>query len=112
MAKPKFDFKQFLLQHGERLGLGVAGAITGFLLLMCILAFFSSGSPAEKADALKQPTEWVDLKLKDPNNVPGDKDKPENAQERLFAYSAAAVNAGDYYLAAFIPPGNEGALGR
>ncbi len=49
MAKSKVDFKQVLLQHGERIGIGVAGALAGLMIVMSLFwpgSGVFSGSPA------------------------------------------------------------------
>src|SRR5262245_40048656 len=85
MAKSKVDFQQVLLQHGERIGIGVAGAMAALMIVMSLFwpgSGVFSGSPAEKANALAKVTGQVDAKLRDPNNVPGDADKPDKDAEK------------------------------
>jgi hypothetical protein len=45
MAMPKVDFKQLLIEKGERVGLGVAAALLVLFLAMGTLSAFSSQSP-------------------------------------------------------------------
>jgi hypothetical protein len=47
MAKMKFDFKQFLMQKGERVGLGVALGLMAVLVLLGIFGALSASSPAK-----------------------------------------------------------------
>src|SRR5262245_12967615 len=49
MAIKDFDFKQFLLHHGERVGIGVAGCILALLLVFGVAKVFSAGSPGRTA---------------------------------------------------------------
>src|SRR5438067_2057563 len=45
MAMPKVDFKQLLIEKGERVGLGIAAALLVMFLAMGTLSAFSSQSP-------------------------------------------------------------------
>jgi hypothetical protein len=47
MAKMKFDFKQFLMQKGERVGLAAALGLMGLLFLWGILGALGAKSPAK-----------------------------------------------------------------
>src|SRR5262245_28021356 len=51
MAKKiDFDFKQFMLQKGERVGLGVAAAFAAVLILLGIWAGLGKSSPQPDID--------------------------------------------------------------
>ena len=52
MALKDFDFKQFLLHRGERIGLGIAVAIAALLLLWGSKGFLA-GSPSTTANRIK-----------------------------------------------------------
>jgi hypothetical protein len=81
MSRKDFDAKQFLLEKGEQVGLGVAVTL---MVLMLILSLFMpskgffSGSPAAKAKELNQNTEQLETALR--TRTPGDNDKPEKGK--------------------------------
>jgi hypothetical protein len=110
----KMDMKQVLLAHGERIGLGVCGALAVVLLATSLFLpgrGVFSGSSVEKAKAIDEPTAWVQQKLRDPNNLPGPNEKPpENVQ--LIGYTAESVKHEDYSVASFGPPIQTINLGR
>src|SRR5947209_2079149 len=54
MAKIDFDFKAYLLQKGERVGLIVAGVLAAIMVLVGLGNAFSSSSPDKNADVLKK----------------------------------------------------------
>jgi hypothetical protein len=104
MAKVKIDFKQVLLQHGERIGLIVAGVVS---LLLLVTALFLpghglfAGSASEKAKAIDDTTKWVEERLNNPNNKPGPNDLPGEA--KLIDYRSDKVNGSDYRVMPVIP---------
>ena len=116
MAKPKLDFKKLLLERGERIGLSVAGIITLLLLLVSLLwpgKGLFSGSPDEKAKGLIEPAAFITQRLSDPNNQPGDADKPDkNSKDKLIAYNMETVDAEKFRMASLIPAGGAGSAGR
>ncbi len=115
MAK-KVDFKQFLLQHGERIGLGVAGALTLLLLVTSLFLSgrgFFSGSPTEKAGVIEVSTKSVVDQLNNPNNLPTDKDKPpKDADASRFGLNLQYVDGSKFVVSTFIPPDPTGTAGR
>jgi hypothetical protein len=57
MAKRDFDFKQFMLQKGDKVGMGVAGGLAVLLLFCGVFMLFgkdASLSPGNNADALNK----------------------------------------------------------
>ena len=50
----EIDFKQFFIEHGEKIGLAVAGGLTVLLLLLTILGFLSADSPDAKKTAMNK----------------------------------------------------------
>jgi hypothetical protein len=56
MAKINFDFKAFLLKHGERVGFGVAAGVMALMLLAGLIKFFGSGSAGANARTLESET--------------------------------------------------------
>src|SRR5262245_53140134 len=116
MAKSKVDFKQVLLEHGERIGIGIAGVLA---VLMVVMSLFwpgsgvFSGSPAEKAKTIAQVTDRVDQKLRDPNNVPGDSDKPDkDADKRRVALDTTTVDVEGKQVKALVQIDHTGQMGR
>ena len=116
MAKPKLDFKKLLLERGERIGLSVAGIITLLLLLVSLLwpgKGLFSGSPDEKAKGLNEPAAFITQRLSDPNNQPGDGDKPDkNSNEKLIAYNMETVDPEKYRMKSLGGSIDAGSAGR
>ncbi len=113
----KFDFKQFFLQHGERIGVGVAAALSVLLIVMSLFMpghGVMSGSASEKASTLNVTSEWVEKRIMDTvNNKPtGDELPPQNAEKGLKDLKPVYVNAGEYSIAQLIPVDTSGTLGR
>jgi hypothetical protein len=115
MAK-KFDYKQFLLTHGERIGLGVAGAVTLLILITSLFLSgrgFRSGSATEKAEEIEKTTKVVERALTDPNNKPQEKDKPpKDADASKFGLNKETVDSTKFVVSSLIPPDSSGSLGR
>src|SRR5262245_57045479 len=116
MAKSEVDFKQVLLEHGERIGIGIAGVLA---VLMVVMSLFwpgsgvFSGSPAEKAKVIASVTENVDRKLRDPNNVPGDSDKPDkDADKRRVNLITTPVGVEGQQVKALVQIDHTGQMGR
>src|SRR5262245_38671931 len=116
MAKSKVDFKQVLLQHGERIGIGIAGGLAGLMIVMSLFwpgSGFFSGSPAENAKAIAQVTNQVSQKLNDPNNVPGDADKPDkDAPNRRVPLKLARESTEGLEVKALVNQEAGGQMGR
>jgi hypothetical protein len=115
MAKSKVDFQQVLLQHGERIGIGVAGGIAALLVGLSLFMpgkGFFSGSPSARAKDLDDVSARVDQKLRDPNNLPGEADKPPPADDKLQALDRRPTNAADHQLASLVTIEEGGSLGR
>lgn len=87
MSLKEFDAKQFLLEKGEQVGLGVA--VTLMVLILILSLFwpgpgFFSGSPATKAKELNQQTDRLETALQ--SAQPGTNDKPEErGKDKLIA---------------------------
>lgn len=115
MAKSKLDFQQVLLRHGERIGLGLAGGVTALLVVLSLFMpnkGFFSGSPSARAKDLDGVSTLVDQKLRDPNNLPGESDKPPPAGDKLQALNREPVNAAEHRMASVVNVENSGSLGR
>lgn len=116
MAKSKGNFQQLLLQHGERIGLSVAGLLTVVLVVTSLFLPGSgvfSGSPEEKAKVLENTTMAVQNRLTDPTNVPSEADKPsKDSDKKLVALEMKPIDGDQYQLAQLAPVDNTGAQGR
>jgi hypothetical protein len=97
----EIDFKQFLLEKGERVGVGVAVAVMLLLVVLGLLLpshGFFSGSPAEKEKTLNEVTQRVDNGLR--TAQPTDADKPEpNASKNLIDLETTPTSVKDYLIA-------------
>lgn len=116
MAKSKVDFKQVLMQHGERIGLGIAALLALGLIATSLFMPGSgvfSGSPDEKAKILEEKANAVQARLSDPNNVPGEADKPsKDSDKKLVALEMKTIEGEKFRLARLVPEDNSGAQGR
>lgn len=116
MAKSKVDFKQVLMQHGERIGLGIAALLALGLIATSLFMPGSgvfSGSPDEKAKILEEKANAVQARLSDPNNVPGEADKPsKDSDKKLVALEMKTIDGEKFRLARLVPEDNSGAQGR
>src|SRR5437764_10563455 len=86
MAIKDFDAKQFMLQKGERVGLGVALFLMVLLIIVSLFLpsrGFFSGSPKEKAEVLEKTATTVQNQLR--SSQPTDDDKPKDPQTTLAA---------------------------
>ncbi|HWG43175.1 MAG TPA: hypothetical protein VN688_10350 [Gemmataceae bacterium] len=85
MNLKEFDAKQFLLEKGERVGLGIA--VTLMVLMLIFSLFmpshgFFSGSPAAKAQPLKDGASSLQTALRTTKPRPGTDDSPPVKSER------------------------------
>ncbi len=99
----EIDYKQFLLEKGERVGVGVAVALMVLLIVFGLLwpshGFFS-GSPVEKAGELDKASKSIEDGLRNPNNKPGPNDAPPaNANEKLIDLDTNPLKAQEFALA-------------
>lgn len=84
MSLKEFNAKQFLLEKGEQVGLGVA--VTLMVLMLIFSLFmpskgFFSGSPKDKAEALEQGAKKLETDLRT-RDIP-ENEKPESTEGRL-----------------------------
>jgi hypothetical protein len=106
MAMKDFDFKQFMLQKGELVGLGAAvGLMVVFLIIMLVSAF-ASGSPAEKAKAVDEAATAVERAHTTRQPNPGDPDMPKDPKDKLVAFDFQRLDAPVEQVALFMgrPP--------
>src|SRR5262249_26960500 len=70
-----------------------------------------AGSPSDKAKTLNETATWVNQRLTDPNNVPGDADKPPpNAKEGLKVFDTKQLAVAS--IDGFASPESGSDLGR
>jgi hypothetical protein len=102
MAIKDFDAKQFMLEKGERVGLGVALFLMVLLIIVSLFLpshGFFSGSPTEKAKSLEKSAGSVQQQLA--SSQPGEEDKPQPAERTLAAIREfKPVDGHSYQLAA------------
>ncbi len=82
MAMKDFNWKQFLVQKGERVALGVAGLIALLLLAVNVKSFLSAG-PGKHAKALEAKTNNLNQQLAS-NTPKKDEDKPGPVDSAKF----------------------------
>ena len=98
MARQKFDVKQFMLQKGEFVGLGVAGAIVVVLLLLAAIKGLGSPGAGQNAAALNDNKKRAETKLR--QDAPPDEGATIKAvSASLDAKSRPAVDTEAYRLA-------------
>ncbi|MHB1422866.1 MAG: hypothetical protein ACYC3I_06670 [Gemmataceae bacterium] len=93
----EFDYKQFLLEKGERVGLGVAVALMVLMLVFSLFMpskGFFSGSPAAKAKELKGSTDQLETAMR--TKTPGSNDLPEKGEDRLIKLDTTYLQP-EYY---------------
>lgn len=106
MSLKEFDAKQFLLEKGERVGLGVAVTLMVLMLIWSLFKppnGFFSGSPATKAKELNKSTSDLENALA--TRTPGPNDKPEERGEgKLIALDTQGLNPDSYATAMWFEP--------
>jgi len=114
MKLKEIDFKQFLLEKGERVGLGLA---VGLMVLMVLTSLFLpgsglfSGSPVEKAKALEGTTQQVQSRLQSAQPDAADL-PPADAKEKLKAFDVTALAEAPYEVAGLFDGGAAREVGR
>jgi hypothetical protein len=111
MGLKDINYKQLLLDRGERIGLGAAGVIT--LFLVATLFFpgmgFMSGSSGSNADALDKAAKTVESGIA--NNKPTQEDAPGDTTKKLVAFKFDILDAAktkQYAVAGLFEPGRTG----
>lgn len=105
MNLKEFDAKQFLLEKGERVGLGIA--VTLMVLMLIFSLFmpskgFFSGSPAAKAEVLDKGATELDNQLRT-KQIPEDL-KPEPTEGRLINLDTAFLQPKNYEILGLFEP--------
>lgn len=93
MALKDFNYKQFFFDHGERIGLGVAGAIALLMVLGLLMSGvgYLSHSAGANAEDLNKAAEGVESGLR--SNQPTDADKPGDPHDKLVAFNFNIIDA-------------------
>ena len=105
MSLKEFNAKQFLLEKGEQVGLGVALTL---MVLMLILSLFMpskgflSGSPGAKAKELNNSTSQLENALA--TSKPAEKDLPEKREGKLISLDTAYLLPDNYATEMFFEP--------
>ena len=116
MALKDFNYKQFFFDHCERIGLGVAGAITLLLVLTLFIpgsGLFLIGSAGANAEVLTKAAEGVENGLR--SDQPTDADKPGDPHDKMVAFNFNIIDptaAKGYMVADLFDPGMAGQAGR
>jgi hypothetical protein len=105
MNLKEFDYKQFLLEKGEQVGLGVA--VTLMVLMLIFSLFmpskgFFSGSPKEKAAKLEKDSKELEVALRT-RDIP-DNEKPEPTEGRLIDLDTAVLWPKNYEVPSMYQP--------
>ncbi len=100
MAKMKFDMKQFLLQRGELVGLGIAGLLLLGVGVTSLIAGLAAGRPSKLAEELNKTTEEVQNALL--NNRPTDSDDMPKGDpaSKITEFNASKIEDPTPYLVA------------
>jgi hypothetical protein len=94
MAK-KFDFKQFMLQKGEMVGLGLAGVLLLAVGLTSLVSGLFAGSPSKMAKDLTAATEKVQNGLS--SNQPSAADMPGETTGKTGTFDYKPVEKPEQY---------------
>jgi hypothetical protein len=105
MSMKEFDAKQFLLEKGEQVGLGVAVTLMVLMLIRSLFMpskGFFSGSPATKARELNQSTEQLENALR--TSQPRESDLPEQREGKLIDLETAYLSPDNYPTGTWFEP--------
>jgi hypothetical protein len=97
MSLKEFDAKQFLLEKGERVGLGVAVTLMVLMLILSLFlpgSGFFSGSPKTVAGDLNKITDQLETALR--TRTPGKQDLPEEREGKLIALDTKLLDPDRY----------------
>ena len=104
MNLKEFDYKQFMLEKGERVGLGVAVSLMVLMLIFSLFMpkkGFFSGSPSKNAEALSSGSKQLDSALN--TAQPSESQLPGEAKGRLIKLDTVALDPRNYFLEPIIP---------
>jgi hypothetical protein len=96
MAMKDFDFKQFMLEKGEKVGLGLGAGIMVLLLIFGLGKAFSAGSPSKTSKEISDRSKAVQGRINDPNNKPPEGEEAKDADALMRQVNFNPVNADDF----------------
>ncbi len=99
MKKLKIDWKQMFLEKGEKIGLGVALALTILFFLLGQIWGWTSGSPGSNAEALQTLATTVSNRQRQAKLEKGDADYPPEMQKAGDFVALKPVNPDEYRTA-------------
>lgn len=105
MNLKEFDAKQFLLEKGEQVGLGVAATAMALMLIFSLFMpgkGFFSGSPKTMAKALKEETNRLETALR--TSQPSPNDLPEPVKPRLIQIDTGKLLSYHYEVPSLFEP--------
>lgn len=114
MNLKEFDYKQFLLEKGERVGLAVAGSLAGLILILSLFMpgkGFFSGSPATKAATLEEGATKLQSKLASAEPTKDDLPRGE-AKDNLIPLDTKTLPPQVYETTTWFEPERSGSLDR
>jgi hypothetical protein len=112
MAMKDFDFKKFMLEKGEKVGLAIAVAVLALLLLSSLFmpgSGLMAESPSKNAEKLKKPTSDARTRLRTKIENPGPdikKDLPQTdvQADKFVDTSIVMSDFGKFMVAGFFAP--------
>src|SRR5205807_4303250 len=96
MAMKDFDFKQFMIQKGERVALGVAGFLAFLLIVFNVKSFLNAG-PKKNADVLEKMSKDLNSQLAT-NTPKKEADIPPKAEDSLGEFTFNFITDPSEYL--------------
>src|SRR5206468_76981 len=88
-----FDYKQFFINHGEQVGIGVAAVLTILFIVLGTVMAVGSGSPQDNAKPIEQETDRVKKEL-NTRKPPSDYDKVAPEVMAALKQKQAQLNEG------------------
>ncbi len=93
------DWKTLLLEKGEKIGLGVAGVITGLMVLPFLWYMVAGTGPSAHANQLAKPTGDVEAKLNNRSVQPSGDDSPPVGETQVVVKNLRIGDGTPYQLA-------------
>src|SRR5262245_38046190 len=100
MAKMKFDLKQFMLQRGELVGLGIAGLLLLGLGVTSLVAGLTAGRPGTLAADLEKTTQEVQNALANNRPQSGDDMPQGDPNSKIGSFNNSSIDDPTPYLVA------------
>src|SRR5439155_18858428 len=89
-----FDFKQFMIEKGERVGLGVAGAVMALLLVFGFVKLLSGGTASGTKAAIDEKKTRAKSKIDTSTPPPADAEK--DAKELMVQVNFESLDPDDF----------------